>query len=343
MKVLSVDDNKNNLFMIEVFAEKLELEIDSYENPIEASMAAESNNYDIVIVDYMMPVMNGLDFIRAFRQIDMVTPIVMVTALGDDTKIQVEALESGATDFLSKPINYEIFRGRIMNLLKLKKAHVLLERKTEYLQEEVKKATLEVQEREFETLRVLGNTAEYNDPETGNHVHRVAGYSKAIAKAYGLSKHMQEVLSYAAPFHDIGKVGIPDHILLKPGPLDVDEWETIKTHALIGFEILKNSKSEYLKAGGIIAFTHHEKFDGTGYPKALKGDAIPIVGRIVAVADVLDALTTKRPYKAAWTLEKGIAYIREESGGHFDPEVVTAFFECIEEIKKIYTKQSEEI
>lgn len=336
MKVLSVDDNYNNLMMVEVFARKLGLEVESFEEPMEAIRAAEEEAYDIVIVDYMMPVINGLDFIRLFREIDPVSPIVMVTAVGDNEAIQISALELGATDFLSKPLNYALFTGRIKNLLKLKKAHLMLEEKSIQLEEDIKSATKDVLEREHESLRVLGRTAEYKDPETGDHIARVAGYTKAIAKSYGLSAIDQDIFYHAAPLHDLGKIGIMDKVLLKPGKLDEGEWGHMKDHPLIGFDILKNSKSQYLRLGGIIAFTHHEKFDGTGYPKGLKGESIPLAGRIVALADVFDALTTQRPYKKPWSFNKGLEHVRIESGKHFDPAVVEAFFRCITEVEEIY-------
>lgn len=336
MRVLSIDDNPNNLMMIEVFAKKLHLEVDSFQYPLAALEASKLQTYDLVIVDYMMPEMDGIRFIHEFRTIDQVSPIVMVTAVGDNHDIQLKALEAGATDFMSKPINSAVFSGRIKNLLNLKKAHLIIERKAETLEDEVRRATAKIQEREHETLRVLGKTAEYKDPETGSHINRVAGYTRVITKALGMSEHMQDVFFYAAPLHDIGKVGIQDQILLKPGPLTHLERLTMMEHALIGFDILKNSQSEYLKAGGIIAFSHHERYDGTGYPKGLKGQAIPIVGRIIAVADVFDALTTKRPYKEPWTFEEGLVYLKDEKGKHFDPEVVDAFFDVIEEIREIY-------
>lgn len=342
MKVLSVDDNLNNLLMIEAFAKKLNLRVDSYNLPVQGLMAAEKKEYDLVIVDYMMPVMNGIEFIKAYRQIDMVTPIVMITAVGDDSDVQLSALNSGATDFLSKPVNYPAFTGRARNLLKLKKAHIMLQEKALNLEADVKKATSEILEREIETLRVLGKTAEYKDPETGSHIIRVANYAKVVANDYGLSRELQDVLFKASPFHDIGKVGIQDSILLKPGKLDEDEWQVMQKHALIGYEILKRSQSEYLKAGGIIAFSHHEKYDGSGYPKGLKGSSIPILGRIVAIADVFDALTTKRPYKEAWTFEEGVTYILDQSGKHFDPELVAAFNHCIDQIRDIYDTYSED-
>jgi response regulator RpfG family c-di-GMP phosphodiesterase len=341
MKVLSIDDNTNNLMMVEFFAKSLDLLVDSYSNPVEAIMAAEIKAYDIVLVDYMMPSMNGIEFIKAFRQIDTVSPIIMITALGDDIDVQLRALEVGATDFMSKPINSAVFKGRVSNLLKLKKAHLLVEQKAEGLQEEVGKATKEIREREFETLKVLGKTAEYKDPETGMHIQRVAEYSRILAKGYGLSQQMQDLLYYACPFHDIGKVGIPDEILLKADSLNEEEWQLMKRHPLIGFEILKNTDSEFLRAGGIIAFSHHERFDGTGYPKGLSGMAIPTLGRIVAVADVFDALTTKRPYKEAWSFDDGVAYIIAEKGKHFEPALVDVFITNINEIKHAFETYQE--
>ncbi len=336
MHVLSIDDNRNNLRMIEVFLKQMNLSVDSYVRPRQALAAAEGQGYDLIVVDYMMPELDGIEFIRRFRQMDHNTPVVMVTAVGDKDTVQVEALEAGATDFINKPINYAVFTGRIKNLLQLKKAQRMIEERADYLTFEVEKATRLVEEREIETLRILGRNSEYKDPETGEHISRVAKYTKAIAKAFGLPKHMQELFYLAAPLHDIGKVGIKDVVLLKPGKLDAVEWETMKRHTIIGYEILQNAKSEYLKAGGIIAFTHHEKYNGTGYPKGLKGNSIPLAGRIVALADVFDALTTNRPYKKAWPFEEAVRYIQEEKGQHFDPMLVDAFTGCLDEIKEIH-------
>lgn len=341
MKVLSVDDNRNNLMMIEVFVKQMGLDVDSFIRPAQALTSAEAKAYDLVVVDYMMPAIDGIEFIRRFREMDRNTPIVMVTAVGDKQKVQVDALEAGATDFLSKPINYAVFSGRVRNLLKLKKAQILLKERAEYLSYEVQKATREVIAREHETLRVLGRNSEFKDPDTGAHISRVAGYTRAISKAYGVPNQMQEIFYYAAPLHDIGKVGIKDSILLKPDKLTAIEWEIMKSHATIGYEILRNSKSEYLKAGGIIAYTHHERYDGKGYPTGLKGGAIPLAGRIVAVADVFDALTTDRPYKDAWSFDEGLKYLMKERGGHFDPDIIDAFLDCLDEIKAIYMDYQE--
>lgn len=197
-------------------------------------------------------------------------------------------------------------------------------------------AKKEVFIREKETLEVLGKASDYKDPETGAHIARVSSYSLILSKSFGQSDLMQDLLFNAAPLHDIGKLGIPDSILLKPGKLTPEEFKKMKNHTNIGYEILENSSSKYLKAGAVVAMSHHEKFDGTGYPKGLKGNDIPIFGRIVSIADVFDALTTKRPYKNAWPFEKAANLIREERGSHFDPEFVDLFIENITEIKIIY-------
>ncbi len=197
-------------------------------------------------------------------------------------------------------------------------------------------AKKEVFSRENETLKVLGKASEYKDPETGAHIARVSHYSLILSKSYGQSEAMQDLLFYSAPLHDIGKLGIPDSILLKPEELTPKESETMKTHTSIGYEILKNPDSKYLKAGAVIAMSHHEKFDGTGYPKGLKGEDIPIFGRIVSIADVFDALTTERPYKEAWSFEMAVDFIKEEKGRHFDPYFVDLFVENISKFREIF-------
>jgi putative two-component system response regulator len=195
------------------------------------------------------------------------------------------------------------------------------------LAEEVRQATTEIVERERETVVRLSKAAEYRDPETGAHILRMAHYSELIARGLGLPVAEQELLLNAAPLHDIGKVGISDNILLKPGRLTPEEFEVMKRHAVYGFEILQGSASKVLQAGALIAQSHHEKFDGSGYPRGLKGQDIPMFSRIVAVADVFDALTSERPYKKAWTLERASEHIRNSSGSHFDPACVNSFFE----------------
>jgi putative two-component system response regulator len=342
MKILSIDDNKTNLLIIESYAKILNLEIESFLNPKEALEASFENEYDLVIVDYMMPEINGLEFIQSFRQNNQNTPIIMLTAVGDDMELQIKALEYGANDFLSKPINAPAFKARIINMLKLRKSQLLLQDKALLLQDEVNSATIRLKESEHETLQMLGKSAEYKDPETNAHTQRVAYYCKLLARAYGLDENLQDIIFYASPFHDLGKIGIPDKILLKPGKLDDDEFSIMKNHAKIGYEILKGSKSKYLKAGGVIAYNHHEKYDGTGYPNGLKGENIPIFGRITAIADVFDALTSSRPYKKAWSLEEAFDFLIREKEVHFDPKLVDLFLENKNKVIDIHNKFKED-
>ena len=335
MKILSVDDNKTNLLIIECYAKILNLQITSCLNPKEALYDSFENEYDLIIVDYMMPEMNGLDFIQGFRSKNQNTPIIMLTAVGDDMELQIKALEYGANDFLGKPINAPAFKARIINMLKLRKSQLLIENKALLLQEEVEKASFRLKESEYETLEALGKSAEFKDPETNAHTKRVAHYCKLLAKTYGLDENLQDIIFYSSPLHDLGKIGISDNILLKPGKLTAEEFEIMKTHTTIGYEILKKSKSKYLKAGAVIANSHHEKYDGTGYPNKLKGENIPILGRITAIADVFDALTSTRPYKKAWSLDEAFDFLIKEKGLHFDPKIVDMFIENKNEVISI--------
>ncbi|MDD2895268.1 MAG: response regulator [Aliarcobacter sp.] len=342
MKVISIDDNKTNLLIIESYAKLLSLKIDSFTEPKEALLSVKTCEYDLVIVDYMMPEIDGLEFIKRFRENNIDTPIIMLTAVGDDMQLQIKALEYGANDFLSKPINAPAFKARIINMLKLRKSQLLLKNKALLLQEEVDKATFRLKESEQEILQMLGKSAEYKDPETNAHTQRVAHYCKLLTKAYGLDEELQDIIFYASPFHDLGKIGIPDRILLKPAKLDDDEYNIMKKHSQIGYEILKGSKSKYLKAGGVIAYNHHEKYDGSGYPNGLKGENIPIFGRITAIADVFDALTSTRPYKKAWSIDDAFNLLLEEKEKHFDPVLVDLFIKNKEIVIDIHNKFSQE-
>jgi len=331
---ISIDDNEQNLMIVEAFAEQIELKVKSFLDPVEALDFIVNNDVDIIFTDYMMPQLNGLELIKEFRKNNQSTPIIMITAAGENSR--ADALEVGATDFLNKPLDLSDFIVRTKNLLLLRDAQIQLSNRAKQLEEEVKKATIELVEREHESLIVLGKTAEYKDPETAYHIERVAHYSKLLAKKYGLSDEIQDIIYYSAPFHDIGKVGIKDKILLKPGKLTDEEYDVMKTHSNIGYEILKNSKSKYLQMGATVAISHHEKYNGNGYPHGLKGKDIPIEGRIVAIADVFDALVSVRPYKKAWSFDDALSLLKEESGKHFDPILVKLFIENIDSIKAIY-------
>lgn len=342
MKIVSIDDNENNLYLIEIMCNEIDLEVVSFTKPLEALIYVLNNDIDMILIDYMMPDLNGLDFIKEYRNSNKLVPIIMITAVGDDENVNRTAFELGANEFLSKPVNSTVFKARVLNLLKSYRNSILINDRAKLLESEVLKATSNLINREHETLRMLGKTAEYKDPETASHVARVAHYSELLAKEYGLDEYEQDIIFYAAPFHDLGKVGIEDKILLKPGRLTQEEFESMKEHPIIGYDILKDSQSEYLKAGAIISLSHHEKYNGLGYPKGLKGDEIHIYGRIVAIVDVFDALTSFRPYKEAWEFSKAIEFLEDEKGKHFDPNLVDLFIKKIDKVKEIYNSFSEE-
>lgn len=326
--VLVVDDNATNLMLFRHLLAKQEgIEALCFEFPRAALDWCATSIPDLVLLDYMMPDIDGLEFLRRFRRLPGFAdiPVVMVTA-DTEKEVRYKALEAGATDFLTKPVDKAELTARAKNLLALRKGQVQLSNRAQWLAGEVKKATAEILAREKEAILRLSRAAEFRDPETGAHLLRMSHYTRLIAVQMGLPESEQELLLEASPMHDIGKVGTPDAILLKPGRLDQVEFEVMKRHASIGHEILAGSPSHLLQTAAEIALAHHEKFDGSGYPHGLAGEDIPLHGRIVAVADVFDALTSERPYKRAWPLEKAAALLREESGRHFDPRCVEAFF-----------------
>mgnify|MGYP001818731235 FL=1 len=319
------------------------LEVIAFSSPIEALELIRTRTPDLVLTDYKMPIMDGVQFIREIRAISSCRdlPVVVVTVV-EDKKIRYQALDAGATDFLTRPIDQYECKVRCKNLLTLRHQQKIISNRTKWLEEQVALGTYEIQAREHETLLRLAKAGEYRDEGTGNHVLRIAHYSRLLAEALQLSQRICEDIELAAPMHDIGKVGIPDRILLKEGPLDEREMEIMKEHPVIGYEILKDSPSRYITLGAEIALSHHEKYDGTGYPNGLKGEDIPLAGRIVAVADVYDALTTRRPYKDAWPIEDAVAYIRNASGTHMDPDVVEAFLENLDKVTEIQSKLSDD-
>ncbi len=338
MKAVSVDDQKVNLMVIEGMSEELGLDVTSFFNPIEALDFIKNNETDLIIVDYKMPEMNGVELVKNIRKYYSDIPVVMITSLKDDDELKLAAIENGATEFLNKPLNKTEFRARMKNLMELRKAQLLLKDRALHLEEEVEKATAKIKDREYETLQVLGNAAEYKDPETAAHIQRMAHYCKIIAECMFNDMDTVDLVFNSSQLHDVGKMGIPDSILLKPGKLDNDEFDKMKTHSFIGYNMLKNAESEYLRTGATIAIHHHEKYDGSGYPNGLKGEEIHMYGRISAVADVFDALTSKRPYKDPWPIEKAINLLIEEKGKHFDPQVVDIFVENIEKVKNVLSR-----
>jgi two-component system response regulator RpfG len=325
--ILIVDDQFTNRKILERLLSSMDfnLVVTSFGDPYEALEFSKLKTPDLVITDYKMPQMDGVEFIRRFRMLPfcMSVPMMVVTIVGDRT-VRNEALKAGAMDYLTRPFDHQECLIRCRNLLTLRKQQLIINNRAQWLEEQVAKATQQIRIREKETLLRLGKAGEFRDEETGNHVFRMAKYSRFIAEKLGMTEQECESVELGAPMHDIGKIGVSDLILLKPGKLTTEEFSLMKQHTTIGYEILKNSPSPYLQLGAVIALNHHERFNGSGYPAGLKGEDIPQAARIVAVADVYDALTSQRPYKKKWTHDQAISLIIEQSGKHFDPECVLA-------------------
>lgn len=341
-QALLVDDSRSVLdFMKRYIEADGTVQATGHLDPVAAMAAARATDFDIVLVDYEMPKIDGISFIRELRRMPNCAdiPIVMITSIESD-EVRMEALEAGATDFLPKrPQSLEV-RVRLRNLVRLGVAVRKLNDRAADLASEVAAATRKLQEREEEIILRLALAVEYRDNDTGEHTLRVARYSRLIAEELKLSPRLCRDIYLAAPLHDVGKVAIPDNILLKPGRLDAPELAIIRTHAAIGGHILADSHCELIQLGAVIATSHHERFDGTGYPRGLKGTQIPMAARVVAVADVFDALTTIRPYKEAMPLALARAYLEEQSGSQFDPACVTAFLSRWDEVVAIATAEA---
>lgn len=344
MKIAIVDDTPLNLTLMQALVSKLhDCEPIPFVDPVEGLAWCQANEPDLIIVDYMMPGIDGVEFIRQFRaraEHDDV-PILMVTA-DHERQTRYNALQSGATDFLNKPVDRNEFQPRVHNMLALRRAHLSTRLRAAELEGEVRKATATIHQREEETVTRLARAAEFRDPETGAHIQRMAHYSALIARQLEQAEDFCTKILLAAPMHDVGKLGIPDHILMKPGRLTTEEFEQMKRHPLIGYDILKDSSSPVIGMAAVIALTHHEKFDGSGYPHGARGEGIPLEGRIVAVADVFDALTSSRPYKPAWSLEAAEHFLREGRGSHFDPMCVDALLSDWNGVLQIRTRFRDE-
>jgi len=278
---------------------------------------AQQEQPDLILLDIMMPDMSGYDVCEQLKNIQALrhVPIIFVTALSDSGD-EEKGFALGAVDYITKPFNPAIVKARVRTHLSLVQAEEVLETRLQIVQ-------------------CLGKAAEYRDNETGMHILRISHFARTIAKAIGFSDEQADELLHAAPMHDVGKIGIPDAILLKPGKLTAEEWEVMRQHPAIGARIIGEHKSSLLQLAATIALCHHEKWDGSGYPNGLAGEDIPLEARIVALVDVFDALTSERPYKKAWPIEEALDFIRQQSGGHFDPMLVDVFMHCLPEILSI--------
>jgi response regulator RpfG family c-di-GMP phosphodiesterase len=336
MVVVLVDNDKETSSQVHRLCRDLELKFSSFSDSLQAMAFVMHQPIDLLIIKNKLEYYKGVDFVSEFKKKHKEIPVLMFKEESDRKNIYDEALKAGVDDFINKPFNNIEFKMRVGNLLTLRQKNILLEDRSKLVEEEIDEATSEVQENEYEILDILGKTTEYKDHSTFVHTSRVAEYSKILAEGYGLSQKKQDIIYHAAPLHDIGKVGIPDVLLHTPRALKGKEFEFMKKHTIIGYKILKDSKNSFLHDGAIIALTHHEKYDGSGYPRGLKGHHIPIEGRIVAIADVFDNLTSERPYKKAIEFSEAVEVIRSESGKHFDPELVDIFLKKINAIKSIF-------
>ncbi len=292
---------------------------------------------DIILLDIMMSEMDGYEVCRQLKANPAThkIPVIFITAKSEDEDEQ-KGFELGAVDYITKPISPSIVKARVATQLALYDQSRTLEKK-------VQERTQQLTNTRLEIIRRLGRAAEFKDNQTGLHVIRMSHYTRLIAEALSYDEEWVDLIFNAAPMHDIGKIGVPDHILLKPGKLDDDEWNIMRRHPKIGADIIGDDDSPLLQMAREIAFAHHEKWDGSGYPRRLKGEEIPITARIVAIADVFDALTTVRPYKKAWAIEDAVKLIDEEAGKHFDPHLVTLFHSVLPEILDIREQYAEQV
>jgi putative two-component system response regulator len=337
MDVVIVDDNPVNLTVMEHLVSRVDgASPRVFRHSEEGLVWCSEHDPDLVIVDYQMPDIDGMKFIERMRALPGrdELPLLMVTA-NTDRELRRAALEAGATDFLHKPVDRAEFTARVRNMLRLRAMTRRLTDRAIELEHAVAKATRALVSTERDTLLCLARAAEYRDPETGAHVLRMAEFSRTLACAMGKDADYQALIRKAAPLHDVGKLGTPDHILLKPARLTPQEMEVMKQHTTIGWQILREHRSPVLQMGAAIAWTHHEKWDGSGYPRGLAGTDIPLEGRIVAVADVLDALTSARAYKHAWDVSEARAFIEKGAGVHFDPQCVEALSGLWDEVRAI--------
>ena len=299
------------------------------------AIAANLPQPDMILLDVMMPDMDGHEVCRRLKADPKCShiPVIFVTAMSEE-RDEAMGLGLGAVDYLVKPISPPIVQARIATHLALHRQNLDLERR-------VRERTEELSQTRMEIIRRLGRASEFRDNETGMHIIRMSHYSHLMALRLGVSDSWAELLLNAAPMHDVGKIGVPDYILLKPGKLDAEEWKLMTRHPEIGAEIIGDHSSELLRLSKEIALCHHEKWDGSGYPRGLKGQDIPLSARIVAVADVFDALTSERPYKRAWTVEAAVALLKDQAGSHFDPSLISIFEQILPQVLEIKAQYAE--
>ncbi|MCD6060737.1 MAG: two-component system response regulator [Moraxellaceae bacterium] len=341
--ILVVDDEATNLILLDKM-----LRHQGYDNltllsdPREVLVAYEARRPALILLDINMPHLDGYQVMAQLHALGdpLLPPIICLTAQ-DGRDFLLRALDAGARDFVAKPFDRHELMMRVRNLLDAQLAHRLLHDQKAVLEDLVQQRTEQLHHTRLQIVQRLGRAAEYRDEETGNHILRMSHTCALLARAAGCSEAQCDLILHASPMHDIGKIGIPDAILLKPGRFTAPEWEIMKTHALIGAQLLEGDNSDLMMMARDIALTHHEKWDGSGYPHGLAGTAIPLAGRIAALADVFDALTSGRPYKLAWTVEAALEYLQAQRGQHFDPALVDAFMDLLPQVLEVRLRFAE--
>jgi putative two-component system response regulator len=337
MPILAIDDEPTNLKLLEKM-----LRGEGYgglvllDDPTQAVAAYKAHRPGLILLDINMPSMDGYAVMAALKALKdpLLPPIIVLTAQSSQ-EFMLRAFKAGARDYVTKPFERAELMARVRNLMEAHLALRFTHEQQRVLQEIVRERTTKLNQIRLQVVRRLGRAAEYRDNETGNHILRMSKISALLAERIGWASEDCELMLHASPMHDIGKIGIPDQILLKPGKLTPEEWEIMKTHVDIGADILSDSDTDLLVLGRSIALSHHEKWDGSGYPNGLAGEAIPMEGRIVAMADVFDALTSERPYKKAWPVEAAVDYMQNQAGAHFDPALLAVFMDALPEIMQI--------
>jgi len=338
-----VDDNERNINICREILEFADFDVVFAENGKAGLELAISKKPDVILLDIMMPVMNGMEMLEELKKDDSLQhiPVLMLTAKSSTGDV-VAALTSGANDYLIKPFSDEELEARVKTLFRMKKAEDQIRNQNEILEQKVQQRTAELNDTRLEIVHRLGMAAEYRDNETGAHIIRMSEMCQVLGALCGMDKERQELLLNASPMHDIGKISIPDSVLLKPGKLTADEWAIMVNHTTVGAKLLDGHDSVLMCTARDIALTHHEKWNGRGYPAGLKGEEIPLEGRIAAIADVFDSLTSKRPYKDPYPLDFAYKIIGEERGEQFDPDLTDLFLNnrnLFEEIKRAHSDE----